>query len=654
MKKVFLLASIISLSITAWCNARLPKLFGDSMVLQRDGPIPVWGWADKGETITVTFNKQVKTTKAGADGRWKITLANEAAGGPYQLTVKGKNSVVLKDVMVGEVWICSGQSNMEWPVSASNNAAQEIRSAANPLIRHFKVKTDIGEKPKEDLAYAGNWATATPATAGSFTAVGYFFARELYQQLHVPIGLINTTWGGTHVETWTSRGAFESSDEFREMIKRMPSLNLDSLAKERKAAGMKKLQTLQGGLPDANSVASFRSLSFNDKSWPQIKLPALWESSSLPDFDGVVWFRKTVTLTAAEAGKEGELRLGPIDDNDETYINGVKLGETKAYNAQRVYAIPANVLKEGVNVIAVRVEDTGGGGGLYGKEEDLQIVVAGNAKPLSGTWVFQVEKMFEGTTSLSPNAYPTLLYNAMLNPLVPFAFRGVIWYQGESNADRAAQYRKAFPLLIQDWRRQWKAEFPFYFVQLASFNAGNGDSKSGSAWAELREAQTATLSLPHTGMAVTTDIGESGDIHPRNKQDVGKRLAAIALHNDYGKNVVFSGPSFSNMLVDGTKAILSFENIGGGLVTHDKYGYLRGFEVAGDDKAFHYAKAFIDGNRVVVMNDSVQHPVAVRYAWADDAGEANLFNKEGFPAQPFRTDDWKGVTEGVKYSIANN
>lgn len=652
MKKSFLSFLFVFCTAFAWCNVRLPRLFGDSMVLQRDKPIPVWGWANKGETVTVSFNKQTKTTKAGADGKWKITLNNEAAGGPFQLVVKGKNTIALKDVMVGEVWICSGQSNMEWPVRAAKNAEQEIRAAAYPLIRHLKVHTDVASTPKQDLAYESNWATATPASVGNFTAVGYFFARELYDQLHVPIGLVNTTWGGTDVETWTSRAAFESSDEFRDMIKGMPSLNLDSLAAQRKTEVIKKLQALQGSLPDSATAASFKESSFNDKSWPQMKVPALWESSSLPDFDGVVWFRKTVTLSAAEAGKAGELRLGPIDDNDETYINGVKLGETKIYNAQRVYAIPPNVLKEGGNVIAVRVEDTGGGGGLYGKDEDLQLVVNGSAKPLAGNWPFQVEKAYEGTTSLGPNAYPTLLYNAMVAPLVPAAFRGVIWYQGEANAGRAAQYRKAFPLLIQDWRKQWGEEFPFYFVQIASFNAGNGDSKSGSTWAELREAQTQTLSLPHTGMAVTTDIGESGDIHPRNKQDVGKRLAAIALHNDYGKAVVFSGPRFNNMKVEGGKVILSFNDVGGGLMTPDKYGYLKGFEVAGEDKIFHYAKAAIEGNSVVLSCDSVQHPAAVRYAWSDDAGEANLFNKEGFPALPFRNDTWKGITEGVKYSFS--
>lgn len=652
MKKIYLLSLLTFSTLFAWCDVRLPKIFGDSMVLQRDKAIPVWGWAGKGESVSVQFNKQIKTTKAGADGRWKILLANESAGGPYQLVVKGKNNIVLNNVMVGDVWICSGQSNMEWPVSAAKNAEQEIRSANYPFIRHFKVHNDIGDKPKDDLAFQSNWATATPASVGSFTAVGYFFARELYGQLHVPIGLINTSWGGTDVETWISRNGFEGSDEFRDMIKSMPSLNLDSIAKQRKGEMLKTLQTLQGGLPDVTTVGLWKEVSYTDNKWPQMKVPGLWESQMLPNFDGVVWFRKTINLSAAEAGKTAQLRLGTVDDIDETYVNGVKIGSTKGYNVQRIYSIPANILQQGANVIAVRVEDYGGGGGFNGKDEEMQLVVDNEIKPLAGTWAFQIETMQEGSTTISPNAYPTLLYNAMVNPLVPFGFKGVIWYQGENNAGRSYQYRKAFPLLIQDWRNQWKqGDLPFYFVQLASFNAANGNSQTGSTWAELREAQTQTLALPHTGMAVITDIGESGDIHPKNKQDVGKRLSAIALHNDYGKNIVFSGPRYSRMKVQGNKAILTFTDTGGGLMTPDKYGYLKGFEVAGEDKVFYYAKAYIENDNVIVIADSVQHTVAVHYGWADDAGDANLSNKEGFPALPFRTDNWKSITESVKYAI---
>jgi sialate O-acetylesterase len=296
------------------------------------------------------------------------------------------------------------------------------------------------------------------------------------------------------------------------------------------------------------------------------------------------------------------------------------------------------------------MEDTGGGGGLHGDSDDMKLVIGSAILPLSGAWAFGVESVSTGNSFLNPNSFPTLLYNAMIHPLVPFGIKGAIWYQGENNATRAHQYRQAFPLMINDWRKKWgQGNFPFYFVQLASFKAANGTSATGSTWAELREAQTMTLSLPNTGMVVTTDIGETNDIHPKNKQDVGKRLAALALRNTYQKDVVASGPVYRSMKVDGSRVIVSFDNVGTGLNARDKYGYLKGFEIAGADQKFHYAKAHIEGNNVVVYNEVVTTPVAVRFAWADDAGEANLFNKEGLPAVPFRTDTWKGITEGKKY-----
>lgn len=652
MKKVVLLLSCIVAGAAAFANVRLPKLFGDSMVLQRDKPIPVWGWASAGETVAIQFHNQKKTARAGRDGKWKVTLNPETAGGPYTLLVKGKNTVTLNDVLVGDVWVCSGQSNMEWPVAASNNAVQEIASANNPQIRHFKVVNSVAETPREDLLHESSWKAATPANVGSFTAVGYFFARELYKQLGVPIGLLNTSWGGTDIETWTSREAFENSPEFKTMIAGVRTMNLDSMAKEQSRASQALIQKLQGRLSDAATAATWKTENVDDSGWPRMALPGVWESSQLPDVDGVVWFRKTIELSAEDAGKSAELHIAQIDDNDETYVNGTKVGSTNAYNAKRVYAIPAGVLKPGKNVIAVRVEDTGGGGGIYGGADDLKLVIGGRAQSLAGEWAFQIEAARTEANATNPNAFPTLLYNAMVHPLIPFAVKGAIWYQGESNAGRAFQYRTAFPLMIQDWRKRWGYDFPFYFVQLASFNSNGGNSRQGSGWAELREAQTMTLKLPHTGMAVTTDVGESNDIHPRNKQDVGLRLAAIALQDAYGKNIVSSGPVYQSMKVDGNKVLLSFANIGDGLMAKDKYGYLKGFEVAGADQQFHYAKAFVQGNQVVVYSDSVAAPVAVRYAWADDAGEANLYNKEGFPAVPFRTDTWKGVTEAARYREA--
>ena len=622
--------------------------------MQRDQPSYIWGWADPKEKITVRFHNQVKKTTADKSGKWKITLDPEAAGGPFQINVAGKNTININNVLIGDVWICSGQSNMEWTLRNSNNAQQEISAANYPQIRHFKVPNTVAMEPKDDIT-GGEWKICSPETAADFTAVGYFFARELVKELNVPVGLLNTSWGGTHSETWTSREAFENSDEFKTMIAGLPKLNFDSIAKQRTAATRKRVEGLQGPLDDiASEVPSWRTATIDDSRWPVMKVPGLWEQQAPGDFDGVVWFRKTFEVSAANAGKEAVIDLSTIDDADETYVNGTRVGVTNGYNIKRKYTIPAGTLKEGRNVIAIKVSDTGGGGGIYGDAADLKITVGGNSQPLSGDWKYKVEALNNAGSAVGPNSYPTLLFNAMVNPLIPFAMKGVIWYQGESNAGRAYQYRQAFPLMISDWRKHWKqGDFPFYFVQLASYNASNGDSRKGSGWAELREAQTMTLQLPNTGMAVTTDIGEPKDIHPRNKQDVGKRLALVALNKTYGRNITSSGPVYQSMKVDGNKVIISFANVGGGLIAKDKYGYLKGFEIAGSDQQFQYAKAMIEGDKVIVYHEGITNPAAVRFGWADDASDNNLFNKEGLPAVPFRTDNWKGITTEAKFRVGS-
>ena len=625
------------------------------MVLQRDKPIAVWGWASPGEKVTVHFNGQTKTVRTDKQGQWSLRLDPMSAGGPYQMTVNGgKSDKTFTNVMIGEVWICSGQSNMEMPIAGwgkINNYRQEIADANFDAIRQIKVPNTVALIPQTDIPN-GEWKVCSPQTAGDFSATAYFFARELYQKLHIPIGLINTSWGGTMVETWTSRGAFEQSDEFRGMIGTMKSgSDIKKLGEEKKDELTKKIVALQGSM--TGDETQYASTGLDDAHWEKMKLPGQWEQAGmgLEDLDGIVWFRKVIDISAAEAGQAAVLDVGKIDDADETYVNGVKVGATTNYTTHRQYMIPAGVLKAGRNVIAVRVEDTGGNGGIYGEPGELKCTIGVREISLAGDWSFRVARIVMNT-AMGPNSAPTLLFNAMINPLIPYTIRGAIWYQGEANAGRAYQYRKAFPLMITDWRQHWKeGDFPFYFVQLASWNADNGNSQRGSTWAELREAQAMTLSLPNTGMAVTTDIGNSIDIHPKDKQDVGKRLAFIALNNLYGQTMEYSGPVYQSMQVDGQKVILHFSHTGSGLSTPDKYGYLRGFEVAGSDHVWHYAKAGIQGDKVVVWSDVVTSPVAVRYGWMDDALEDNLFNKEGLPAPPFRTDEWKGVTEDVKYAV---
>lgn len=644
-----LILLFLSFSICTYANVRLPKIFADDMVLQRDKLIPIWGWADANEKIEIKFNKQIKTTKADKNGRWTIRLDSENAGGPYELIVKGKNKISIKNVLVGDVWICSGQSNMEFKVSEGENAAKEMQDANYPNIRTFTVSRDLSSLPLDDVK-VGKWEMCNTSTVGNFTAVGFFFAKKIYEELKIPIGLIHTSWGGTVSETWTSREGFESSDEFKEMISGMPKVDLDSISKASIELTSKRIETLQGSKINPSIAGSYKELTFNDSNWPQLNVPEVWESQALGEFDGVVWYRKTILLSANEAGKSGLIELSKIDDEDISYVNGIEIGRTNSWNINRRYTIPVGILKEGINVISIRVVDNGGGGGIYGESNDIKITIGDKVIPLKGNWKYQVESV---KSDIGPNSYPSLLYNAMLNPLIPYAFEGVLWYQGESNSSRAQQYKKAFPLLITDWRKKWnQGDFPFYFVQLSSFNANNGNSNKGSMWAELREAQSQTLKLPNTAMCITTDIGDPIDIHPKNKQDVGKRLAAIALKNVYKQNIICTGPTYKSMEIQGDKIVVSFDNLGSGLSTPDKYGYVKGFEIAGADKVFYFAKAQIVNDKVVVFSEKVSNPVAIHFGWADDASDNNLYNKEGFPADSFRTDNWLNVTSHVIYKIA--
>jgi alpha-L-fucosidase 2 len=676
---------------TAPSRLVMPRLFGDGMVLQRDAPVKIWGHAAPGETVNVSFHGQKRTAITGKNGAWTITLAPMAYGGPYTLMVNDENDTLrYTDVLIGDVWVCSGQSNMEFPISGwshVNNAGEEIKNADYPAIRLFTVKKAIDPTPAEEVA-GGTWEHCSPATIAPFSAVGYFFGRKLYQALKIPIGLINTTWGGTDIESWISRKSLDTSAAFHDAVADLPHVTLDSLRAIYRQRSLQLVMSLQGSLPDPATEATFKDASFDDSHWPVMQLPGLWDNQQLgPSFDGVVWFRREVDLTSVDPRDTALLSLGMIDDNDETYVNGARVGATNGYNLHRVYKIIPGILHPGKNTIAVKVTDGGGGGGIYGEKSDLRLELPA-AKPaspvptspaspssaewsspaqtidLTGPWPFQVASIIAGDGGFGPNSYPSLLYNAMVNPLKDYRIKGAIWYQGENNASRAWQYRKAMPLLIEDWRHQWNEDtLPFYFVQLTSFKASGGDSNKGSTWAELRESQAKTTSLPHTGMAVTLDIGDPGDIHPKDKQDVGKRLAALALRHTYGLPGIASGPVFRSIRITGSKALLSFANIGAGLALKDttlvqkgsglvqKGTTLHGFELAGTDRHFYPADATIEGNTVIVSSDKVARPQAVRYGWKDDASDANLYNREGYPAAPFRTDDWPAVTRDKKYHI---
>ncbi|WDF63287.1 sialate O-acetylesterase [Flavobacterium sp. KACC 22763] len=647
MKKSIVFILLI-FSVISSANVRMPLIFSDGMVLQRDKQIPIWGFADANESVEIHFNKQIKKTTADKNGKWTVNLNAEKAGGPFELIIIGKNKITIKNVLVGEVWICSGQSNMEFQVFKTMNSEKEISSADYPMIRHFGVAQDLSGTPKDDLKQ-GKWEEANKENVGNFTAVGYYFARKLYSELKIPIGIINTSWGGTNVETWTSREAFENSPDFKAMIADVPTVDINAIFETYKKSVLDNLKKVQGFDVSMENEEQFKNPNFQDKNWPEIKVPSLWENQQIGNIDGIVWMRKTVVLTAEQAKKEAVLHLAKVDDEDKTFVNGVEIGTNNLWDAKRVYKIPANVLKEGTNVIAVRITDYSGGGGIYGDPQDLKIDFKDSSLPLEGLWKFNVVKV---RIEVSPNSYPSLLYNAMVNPLVPYAMQGVLWYQGEANVWRAAEYKKSFPLMINDWRTKFKqGNFPFYFVQLSTFDEFGGNSQKGSRWAELREAQSETLKLPNTGMAVTTDIGNAKDIHPTNKQDIGLRLAAIAMNNLYGKKQVHSGPTYKSQTMKGNEIILTFDNVGSGLSTPNNEE-LKGFEIAGADKVFHSAKAIIKDNKIIVSSDKVQNPVAVHYGWADDDTAINLFNKEKFPASPFRTDNWEMLTANEKYKVS--
>ncbi|CAG4995273.1 hypothetical protein DYBT9275_01596 [Dyadobacter sp. CECT 9275] len=655
MKQSILLACLLFFSVQVFAEIKLPKIFGSNMVLQRRKPIPVWGWAEAGEKITLqltAFGKvaQTKIVKAGNNGKWIVRFDPLEAGGPYELNVKGKqNSILYSGILIGEVWICSGQSNMEWPVALTENASEEIKAATYPEIRHFGVPKDINLSPQEDVR-KGEWQVTTPQNVPHFTAVGYFFARELYNKLKVPIGLIHTSWGGTQIETWISREGMSSFDEFAEHIADLPATWDDfTLLKKKKLDEL--IVRKHGGFPAPQETSKWPASDFDDSSWMTMDLPKAFDREMLPYFDGTLWFRKKFTLPPQVTGKDLILSLGVVYDFDSTYINGTLIGSSTQKGKNRQYVVPAAVLKSGENTISIRLVNESGDGGIRGKAEQIYIGKDDFNMPLAGPWKYHIETSIRNNQLAGPNSSGTLLYNAMIAPLVPYAIAGAIWYQGESNTGRAYQYRKSFPLMIADWRKKWGGEnFPFYFVQLASFDDAKGNSEKGSKWAELREAQTMTLAVsPNTGMAVTSDIGNPVDIHPRNKQDVGKRLALNALKGTYGQDLVAEGPVYQSMQRAGNKVTITFKNAEGGLHTKGKYGYLTGFEVAGEDQKFHWAIGNVMGEQVVIWNDKVPNPVAVRYGWADDNAEANLFNSADLPAIPFRTDSWKGITEDVRF-----
>ncbi len=639
MKVIVLISSFVLLIAGSDCTPEhIPlstsRLFSDGMILQRSATVPVWGKATPMATVSFRLDDMELDGSADRHGTWRIEIPPREAGGPHSITVSsGDEQINIADVWYGDVWIASGQSNMEWSVALSADADQEIASANDPLIRHFKVPRTWARQPSLVLA-GGEWHPADSAHVGAFSAVGYFFARALRASADVPIGILNTSWGGSRIEAWMSPDALRLHADSVAALLLSDSLSFAE-HRERFIMTYGASETEDAGFMDGDAL--WADPGFDDAGWDDIAVPGSWESAGYDGLDGVVWYRTTVALSA-DMLSDAVLHLGSIDDQDMTWINGTLVGETTVYNQARSYPVAVDMLQPGTNSITVRVVDLGGQGGMLGGENMPRIELVDSTVALEDTWKFRVSQ-FSVNENAGKNQLATVLYNKMIHPILSFPMTGFIWYQGESNAGNeadATRYAEQFQAMITQWRTEWGHEkAPFLFVSLANFLAAQPEP-SESHWAILRESQSAALALPGVGQAIIIDIGEADDIHPRNKQDVGHRLALAARHLAYGENLVYSGPMYREHRIVGNDVRITFDHIGTGLMARgDEVG---GFAVAGSDGRFVWADARIEGSDVIVSSSDVSSPTAVRYAWADNPDQANLYNMEGLPAAPFRTD----------------
>lgn len=611
------------------------------MVLQRNQPLQLWGWAGKGEKVSLRFNGKSYQATGGSDGKWMFRMPAQAAGGPYTMTLTATNKIVLKDILIGDVWLCAGQSNMVHQLELHKETyASDIAKANYPTIRQFWIPTGTSlQGPKQDLP-TGFWKAADPESARQFSAVAFFFALATQQHQQVPIGLINASVGGTPAEAWTSE---EGLKEFASLQQTIQQLKDTGYVNKTNRDATARRNIIQQNMPADKGMTErikWFEKTYQPKGWRPISIPGYWEDQGIRNLDGIVWYRKEIELPANLDNSEGKLYLGRIVDADAVYINGSLVGSTSYQYPQRRYGIAAGILKKGMNTIVIRVTNQQGKGGFV--PDKPYYLNAGNERiDLQGSWKYKVGAIFEPQEpggGISFQNQPTALYNAMIAPLVPFALKGILWYQGESNAGDPGAYAKLLPALIRDWRNVFaQKDLPFLFVQLPNFMEASYRPEE-SNWALMREAQASALSEPHTAMAVAIDLGEWNDIHPDNKKDVGLRLALAAEKEVYGRKVVASGPLLQSAKVNGNAITITFKETGSGLVTNDGEAP-GGFAIAGADKKFVWANARLESNTVVVWNDKIAQPLYVRYAWADNPVQANLYNREGLPAAPFRTDN---------------
>jgi sialate O-acetylesterase len=621
----------------------LHPLFTEHMVLQRDIPAPIWGWTSRGEKVTVRLSDPgmedaTASATAGADGKWMVKLGPLKPGGPYTLAVTGPQEVTLQDVLVGDVWLCSGQSNMRMGVTLIAKP-EELAAATHPHLRLFTVPKITAITPRETLP--AKWDLCTPKTIaeqpdhwGGFSAVAYYFGKNIQEKYNVPIGLIHSSWGGSVVEAWVGAARLRKAPEYLQIIEQ-----LEAQAQKPDAENLPKLMETFWQA-DPGTVAHWEKEPAEVAQWKTMTVPGKWELAGLPDYDGVAWFRKEVTLPEDWAGKELTLHLGAIDDRETTFFNGEQVGATDDSQKAREYKIPAALVRAGRNVITVRVLDSGRGGGFRSEPSALHLD-GPTSLPLAGDWTYKASLPLADAPPVplavaGNHNCPTALFNGMIAPLEPVGIKGALWYQGESNIERASEYGRVLPLLIEDWRATWGiGEFPFLIVQLPNMHAPR-ELPGDSGWATFREVQAQIArTVPNAGLAVTIDLGQADDIHPTKKQEVGRRLALVAQNVAYGETVEASGPIYASVKIEAATLRLSFQHAAG--LAARGGAMLTGFAVAGDDKKWVWADAKVDGSDVVLSSPSVPQPTAARYSWADNPS-GNLTNATGLPAMPFRTD----------------
>ncbi len=640
-----LLTAFFSALTTAYAQVRLPQLISNGMVLQRDAKIKIWGWAQPGEKITISLNHKKYTTITKPDGEWQVESAPMKSGGPYTMDISASNHITINNILIGDVWFCSGQSNMVLPMDRlTERYPDEIAAANYSQIRNFFIPTvsDVS-KVHADLP-PGKWLICNSENVLQFGAASYFFAKELYHKYHVPIGIINSSVGGTPIQAWISEDGIKTIPDYSQRLKTIKDtafinkVNQQALLAKRRQSEPVKVTDL--GL---TGPKTWYDITYQPKDWHHFWLPGYWADQGVSGLNGVVWFRKEINVPANMTGKPAKIYMGRIVDADNLYVNGVLCGNTTYQYPPRRYKLSEAILKPGKNIITIQVTNTSGKGGFV-PDKAYYLAVGKDTIDLRGDWQYKVGQVYApGASDYNPYTFsaqnePTGLYNTMVAPAINYAIKGVLWYQGETNANKPKEYNLLLRTLIADWRGKWQQpDLPFIYAQLPSFMEVKY-SPTESQWAELRQQQLEALSVPNTAMAVTIGAGEWNDIHPLNKKVVGERLALGAEKIAYyDLSVIASGPIYKSANIQGNKIILTFSDIGSGLIAKDDTT-LSQFAIAGDDHKFYWAHAAIENNKVIVWSSDVSDPLYVRYAWQDNPDGANLYNKEGLPASPFTTE----------------